>query len=452
MSMMKVRLIAWTNRKPLELTSFAARTCYASEIPKWGKLLDVENVLWKTGHHTTLEHFFVSFLIDGISVGDVTLGLHLTHPFYNTSQRSGRYSAKMFWQPRWKEVERYISKYWPGIKERQKKEILSYIQKGVALFQENHSRLTELSKDFLKKERPFISQENLEKNAPKIAQEQLRMFIPVIFPTALVYTINLVSLAVLQRVAWSPPMRYVLKEMVNLVLKKFPELDFIYQWNKKNNSDWSPRLIAREKRILKEPRLRLLKVNKLTEINFPAGEEIGPLDLLHFLPKTMENHFIEIATEIEISLATMGQDQRHRTIRRSMPEFTGNFYLPPVLEEAGLEKKAREVLEKWISFKGKVPDTLWMVLAPYGAMIRYKKIGSLNAIIHEQNKRLCWCAQEEIYWLSCLLRKELRRTKYRDFLKILEPPCLNGKCPEGARYCGRDLMKIRRELFKRRKV
>jgi len=266
----------------------------------------------------------------------------------------------------------------------------------------------------------------------------------------LVYTINLVSLAALQRVAWTPSMRAVVREMIKLVLKKFPELDFIYQWKEKNNPDWSPKLITEKRKILKEPKLKLLKVNKLTEVKSPKENEIGPLDLLHFLPEMMENHFIEIATEIEISLATMGQDQRHRTIRRSMPEFTGNFYLPPLLYEAGLKKKAKEILDNWLSFKGKISDTLWMILSPYGAMIRYKKIGSLNAIIHEQSKRLCWRAQEEIYWLSCLLREKLKK-KNQDLLKFLEPPCVNGKCPEGAGYCGRDL-KLVSDNFRRRKV
>ena len=58
---MKVKLIAWTNKDPLNLTSFAARTCYRATPPTWKEKIDVENVLWKTGYHTTLEHFFVSF-------------------------------------------------------------------------------------------------------------------------------------------------------------------------------------------------------------------------------------------------------------------------------------------------------------------------------------------------------------------------------------------------------
>jgi len=447
---MRVKLIAWTNRKPLELISFSARVCYSSQRPKWGRLLDVENILWPAGHHTPLEHFFVSFLIEEIPVGEVTLGLHLTHSFYNTSQRSGRYSAKMFWQPNWPEIENYISNFWPEIEKETKKEIMDYIKEGVNLFQKNHPQVADLARKFLKKERPFISNENLEKNASKIAQEQLRMFIPIIFPTALVYTVNLVTLAALQRVAWTPGMRRVIKEMIKAVLKKFPELDFIYQWDEKDNQDWSPELKNKRVRILKEPKLKLLEVKKLAQISFPSEEEIGPLDLLHFLPQTMTNHFTRIAAEVEISLATMGQDQRHRTLQRDLPEFTGNFYLPPLLQELNFEKEAKKFFQKWLSFKEQIPDTLWMILAPYGAMVRYRKIGSLNAIIHEQAKRLCWCAQEEIYWLSCLLRKEIKKTKNQELLKILEPPCFSGKCPEGARYCGRDLKRAKK--FLRRKV
>ena len=447
---MKIKLISCTNKKPLELISFSARVCYSSKKPKWGKLLDVENILWPAGHHTPFEHFFVSFLIEEIPVGEVTLGLHLIHPFYNTSQRSGRYSAKMFYQPNWRKIENYISNFWPEIRKEDRKEIMNYVKEGVSLFQENHFKITELARKFLKKERPFISKENLERNAPKIAQEQLRMFIPVIFPTALVYTINLVTLAALQRVAWTPIMREVVEEMIKAVLKKFPELSFVYQWDEKNNQDWWPELKSKQIRILKEPRLKLLEIKKLSDAVFPSEEKISPLDLLHFLPETMTNYFVRITTQVEISLATMGQDQRHRTLERSLPEFTGNFYLPPLLQEAGLEQKAKKIFQNWLSFKKKIPDTLWTILAPYGTMVRYKKTGSLNAIIHEQNKRLCWRAQEEIYWLSCLLREEIKKTKHKELLKILEPPCFSGRCPEGNQYCGRDLRKTKE--FLRRKV
>ena len=450
---MQVKLLSWTNNQPAEQISLAAKTCYTSKPPQNDKILDIENILWKTGHHTTLEHFFVSFYIEGISISDVTFGLHLTHPFYNTSQRSGRYAAKMFWQPNWDEINEYLDKFWPEVSNQVKKSVIDYLRQGINNFQNNHSAVSEIAKEFLRKERPFLAEKDVNRDAPKIAQEQLRMFIPTIFPTALVYTVNLIALAAMQRSAWDPPMRFFVQKMVDLVLEKFPELKFVYNWDIQQNPDWDIDSVSQAGGILEEPKLKILTVNNFDQVKMPLSSEIGPLDLLQFKPDLMDLHLVEIITEVEISIATMGQDQRHRTLRRGQPAITGNFYCPPLLVEANLKKLAQETLENWFSLKDIIPQTLWLAVAPYGAMVKYKKIGDLNAIIHEQNKRLCWRAQEEIYWLSCLLRKELVKQdnpSIKKFLNLLTPPCFDGQCPEGPRYCGRDL-KIG-DWFVRRKV
>jgi hypothetical protein len=83
-----------------------------------------------------------------------------------------------------------------------------------------------------------------------------------------------------------------------------------------------------------------------------------------------------------------------------------------------------------------------MSIAPYGAVVNYNKGCTINALIHEQAKRLCWCAQEEIYNLSRLLR-QLIEEKYPDnkqLLRVFEPPCMmTGRCMEGPGYCGRNI-------------
>ncbi len=450
---MQVKLLSWTNNEPVEQISLAAKTCYTSNSPQNSKILDIENILWKTGHHTTLEHFFVSFYIEGISINDVTFGLHLTHPFYNTSQRSGRYAAKMFWQPNWDEINKYIDKFWPKISNQAKKSVIDYLWQGINNFQNNHSAVSELAKEFLRKERPFLTEKNIIRDAPKIAQEQLRMLIPTIFPTALVYTVNLIALAAMQRSAWNPPMRFFVQKMVDLVLERFPGLKFVYDWDTQQNSDWEISSVSRAGEVLAEPKLKVLAMSNFDKVKMPLSSEIGPLDLLQFKPDLMNLHLTEITTEVEISIATMGQDQRHRTLRREQPIITGNFYCPPLLIEANLKKLAQETLKNWFSLKDIIPQTLWLAIAPYGAMVKYQKIGDLNALVHEQNKRLCWRAQEEIYWLSCLLRKELAKqgnSSIKKFLDLLTPPCFNSQCPEGPRYCGRDL-KVG-DWFVRRKV
>lgn len=455
--MVNVKLVAKTDVEPLVLASHAALKCYQAEEPEWGKTIDVEGRLFNVGHHTTLQHSFFTFSIDGIAVGDITFGLHLAHPFYNSDQRSGRYCAKMFLEPNFLEIEKYVKKFWPEIKAAEQKNVIGYIKKGVDIYHKNIAQATETSRNFLKTERPYVSEKSLEASAPKIAQEQMRMFIPVVFPTGFDYTINGTVLAAMYRIAWTPSMRFIVDQMVAEVLKKFPEIAFMFDENKKSKNDWSLGIPNVSKiQIRHKPQHVLLDVSGDENFVKPGAEKMHPVDLLHFDPTMMDNSIGELKTRTEISTATMGQDQRHRTIRRGKPRFTGAFYLPPILHEMKLEKQAKEFMKEWVELSKIIPKTLAMILAPYGAMVSYEKVGSFNAIAHEQAKRLCWCAQEEIYHAGRALRLGIEKAKGKNskLLKMFEPPCYrDGKCAEGARYCGRD-MKVRKagDYFSERKV
>lgn len=441
--MIKVNLISHTNCAPLELASHAALKCYQAADPEWGKTIDVANRLFNVGHHTTLQHFFLTFSIEGISVGDITFGMHLTHPFYNSDQRSGRYCAKMFLEPDFSTIEKYVNIFWSEVGEKKRKEVVNYIKKGVGIYHSNIAAATTVAGDFLKKERPNVGEKYIEMNAAKIAQEQMRNFIPVIFPSGFDFTINLTVLSAMYRSAWTPVMRYVTAQMAKSVLEKFPELEFMFAKKDIIGADWALEIPkASSIKIKYKPAHKLLEVSAEKDFVIADEKKIHPVDLLHFTPSMMDNSSGEIRTETEISVATMGQDQRHRTIRRSQPKFTGNFYLAPITRKLKLEKEARMLMNDWVKISKGIPATLAMVLAPYGAMVKYRKSGSFNAITHEQAKRLCFCAQEEIYHAGRALRLEIEKAKGKKskLLQIFEPPCYkNGKCAEGGRYCGRDI-------------
>ena len=147
-TLVNVKLIAHTNKDPLDLTSHAAKVCYQSVEPEWGKRMDVEGILFKTGHHTTLQHFFVTFYIEGISVGDITLGMHLGSAFDNSDQRSGRYCAKMFLDPDYIKIQKYIGKYCPDVKEDKLKQVMKYIEDGVEVYHNNVQKAEEIAKRF----------------------------------------------------------------------------------------------------------------------------------------------------------------------------------------------------------------------------------------------------------------------------------------------------------------
>lgn len=461
--MIDIKLLAWTKfvkrtkSDPLALASHAALKCYQSEDPQAGKIIDVKNRLFEVGHHTTLQHFYFTFDIEGIAVGDITFGLHLTSPFYDSDQRSGRFCAKMFLEPDFWKIEEYVGTFWPELRKKSRDQILAYVKKGVGIYHANISKATQFVKNLIKKERPYSSDGYIEQNGPKIAQEQLRVFIPIIFPTGFDFTINHSALIALYESAWTPPMRYVIGKMVELAVKKYPDLSPMFRKEEIRLTDWAvPFKRSHALSVKLKPTLKLKYVEEEENFIIPEPKIMHPVDKLRFLPEVMDNSTGGITTEIEISVATMGQDQRHRTIGRSMPHFTGNFYLPPIPKKCYLKKEAVRLMKEWIGFRGRIPETLFMVIAPYGAMVSYKKRGSFNAVVHEQAKRLCWCAQEEIYHLGRFLRLAIEKKKREKspFLRMFEPPCYRtGKCGEGVRYCGRDIeVRKRGDYFPERKV
>lgn len=452
-----VKLEAITSKSPLELASRAARICYQNKIPDSITVIDVRGALFLTGHHTTLQHQFYSFIIDGISVGDVTFGLHLVYPFYNTDQRSGRFCAEMFSNPDFQKIRSYIKGLYPELSEKKIDAIIDYAKLGLDIYARNIDGASLMAARHILDERPNSKEEYINVNAPKIAQEQMRMFVPVIFPTGLLFTVNLSALAAMWRTAWTPSMRYVVSEMVKRVLDIHPELAFMFPDNDFCKASWSPKLpIASKIGVSKKPSLRIISVSNDRKMAVPGQEDMHPVDLLSFSPRFMANEVLDLHTEVELSMATMGQDQRHRRVRRGEPSFSGNFYLPPIPALLGLEADALKLMRKWLSISRGIPSSLASILAPYGAMVKYEKRGCFNAIIHEQAKRLCWCAQEEIYYLGVLLRKALLKKGARILAGVLAPKCLsNGVCAEGKRYCGRNLGKNLRKpekWFPRRKV
>ncbi len=440
--MIDVKLVSCTNVNPLDLASLAGGICYQSEIPNLGKRMNVGKKLFDVSHHTTVQHHVVSFSVEGISVGGVTFGIHLANPFYNTDQRSGRYCAQMFLSPDYSKMKSYLKTFWPDISDHVLELVIDYVKKSTEIYHANISSAERVAGEFVKEERPFASQKIIG-NVPKYAQEQMRSFIPIIFPTALLYTVSDSALVAMYESAWTSEMRYVTGEMARLFTEKFPETAFMFKKERRRRTDWA--ITAKDVKNLEiknQPSYELIDVF-LAEVYCPPDKDIMfPVDKLHFTPEMMGNSISRMISRIEVSLATMGQNQRHRTISRGVPNFTGYFYLPPIPRKLGLEKEVLDTMNRWIDISKSVPETLAMVLAPYGAMVSYRNSGSLNAIGHEQFKRHCWCAQEEICHLGLLQRFALEKRFGSDslILRMFESPCYrDGLCSEGENYCGRDI-------------
>ncbi|NTV44596.1 MAG: hypothetical protein HGA67_02785 [Candidatus Yonathbacteria bacterium] len=452
--MITVELKNWGVASPQELTSFGALMCSSPATPPWREIINTKKELFDKGHHTTFQHFHLSFVIDGIAVGDVTFGLHLANVFYNTSQRSGRLAKDMFANPDIAMFMAYIDKFWP-LAPSVRTHVLAYLTYGFDMYGRFLEQAGGVAARFLREERPHLSIGKIEGLKGKIAQEQMRMFIPVIFPTGLLYTLNLSALAAMHAVAWSPSMREVTNLMAQEVLGKWPELAFLFERRKWPDEEPSAGTVVgmspMRNGVVYEPSLSVLRLDDMPgKKNRISSDDMHPLDLLPFSPEHMNLNVYEIKSQVEMSTATLGQKQRHRTIKRGAPVFTGGFYLPPILQELKLEHEASDMLDRWLSLRSNVPPGLFTILAPYGATVAHEEIASYNAVIHEASDRGCFKAQEEVYALSVSQIKQVDGTMLANHLK---PPCVMcGVCGEGRGYCGRDLKKLSEDPFPKRRV
>lgn len=452
--MIDVKLKSAMNIPPEKLISYAAKMCYTPDVPKMGDLIDIEGRLFRPGHHTTYQHSYLAFCIQA-PVSAVCLGLHLASPFYNSDQRSGRFS-KMYNNPDFRGIQRHLEQFYPG---ENTDKALAFIRRGVQIYAGNIGRLTELARQAISRERPFAGEKYTEQNAPKFAQEQLRVFISQITPTALIHTVNLSALASLYRAAWSPELKEITNQMVGAVLKKYPYLAFMFEADKKADIRWTPVPETWEPRVSFRAALRLKRATIDPErLALKKGRDT--VDILPFSPEAMDNALSSVDTSVETSCGTFGEDQRHRTILRGSPRFSGAFYVPPLLKKAGLAAAALDYMHAFAGLAQELSPQLMTAIAPYGAMVSYDKHSHINALLHEQGKRTCWCAQEEIYTLSTKLRNALEKRnkdgKLTPLLQALAPPCLrDGKCPEGPRYCGRAIAKTPQDIltyFRQREI
>ena len=443
--MISVKLIAKTDVDVTTLASYAAKVCYTSEPPELGQLIKVQDRLFGPGHHTTLEHNHFSFLLDGVSVSSVLFGIHLNAPYYNSDQRSGRFS-KMYDAPNMGELKENLKSLYP---DEDVEKAVQFIQKGSDLYQKYIGPMTILAEKVIREDRPLANDKYVEMNGKKFAQEQLRVFISQAMPTALITTVNLSSLAALWRVAWSPEMQLVTNQMKDAVLAVQPDIGYMFDSGKRQNINWSPEMQFDSVCTKTTPVCRLIAAD-IQSNQFPKATD--SVDILPFSPMAMDNNVDRVRTEVELSCATMGQDQRHRSIHRSRPVLTGAFYVPPLIKMGGLEAEALAYMQEYADLKKDLSPELMTTITPYGAMAKYQKEAPLNALIHEQEKRLCWCAQEEISEVARQLKQQLKQA-YPAVADRLAPPCWQAGCREGVRFCGRQVNKnLVPDYFPRRRV
>lgn len=433
MPIFKVEVMADVKGNTDDRTKLAAGMCYQPNVELARKTKVPVSDLWDGGHHTTMMHdkHHVTYLFENIPVSLVTFGLHLTHPFYNTSQRSGRYCTQMFGNDLTEYIHNFLVKYYQ-LDQSAVDRISKWVTRGMDFFENNRAHVTELARAAIHKERPFFKG-NIDKHAERLAQEQLRCFISTITPTGMLYTVNLPTVAAMNRVAWNGPLKDLTSEMFRQVFSEDPPIG-IERWHPiMNSSDWYSVVINRP--IIDMPMGDPDAQTKTVYSKVRYQNEKGSLNCLPFSPRTAwtEDEY-KVKSIVELSVGAYGQEQRHRSIRRSLPEVTGRFLLPPLLADHSASVRfATEFINDYRVLVDEFTPEVMINFIPYGATVKYCREAEINALIHSARKRMCWNAMSEMSQLE-----------QRHFTWIVGntdglEPCLTGRCLEGSRYCGRDL-------------
>lgn len=457
-SPIKVKIIAKTDIDPITLASHGAHRCYHPGEPDIDAIMNVEDP-FDSGHLTLFQMSYYTFHIRDIPVSSVIFGLHATAGYYITAQLSGRFSS-MYENRDMRAIENIIYSYYPELWASDVNRITDFIKFGMDVYQDSKPRIDELARDAIKTERPYASDKDINRNAPKFAQEQLRMFISMIAPTSLDWTVNLSAINGFYRTAHTGPMRDVIDQIVRLVEqdqkdranrnpknagKNTDDLSFMFGESVRSTEDWTPSYPG-YKGIKTAPECKLIDY-RYDDAMFCEINPRDMVDIWSFSPKTKNNSCMDILTHVvEDAGATYGQNIRHRTADRSEPKFTGHFYLPPLLDAANLKPAAIEFMQRYdeLYHDPKFPKSLMTMIAPYGLMVEYDEKLPLNSFIHKMGKRTCGCAQEAVRYEALSLRQQIKE-QMGDvrLLQCMTPRCVSkGYCPEGKRCCGQGISNV----------
>jgi len=440
---MKIKILD-TNYKPTDIAVGSARSCYFGKgivtpdsASNWDKKNSLLDSIFKAGHHTTLQHYHFTILIEGMSRHLIWRLLH-SHIFYNSEQVSQRY-AKM------KAENFYIPK------KANKDEWNKYYQKMFAFYEKFSEKLEPIMKEKLPKFQKHI--------ANKKAGEMARYLLPVGMKAHLYHTINVITaLRYINVAQFLPESREEALEFVTKLEREMLKID----------KDLKPLIEFAKKEKAIFPKIDMTK--------FRSEKDVNVFDIVNYDFEMNENYagilrannlFFDESllggfnSYIKLSFSADAQNQRHRrspAIRPALKDiYKKDYYIPPIIKENLLEEY-NEAIEYSYKFFEEQKEILGVDEAVYALVnahnIEIIQKDDFNEFTHKAQMRLCYNAQQEIF---DVIYEQIRQLKQNGVNadKFL-PPCalrfkqgLKPYCPEGDRFCGVKVWKFEFEEYKR---
>jgi len=427
--------------KPTDIAVGSARSCYygggivtPQKAKEWDKKADLLDSIFKAGHHTTLQHYHFTILIEGMSRHLIWRLLH-SHMFYNSEQVSQRY-AKM------KEDNFYIPK---GADEAEWRE---YYNKMFGYYEEFSELLTPIMAEKLP---PF--QKGI---ASKKAMEMARYLLPVGMKAHLYHTINVITaLRYINVAKVLPECKEEADEFISLLIKEMIRID----------KDLEPLIEFALKEEVVFPKVDISKyrqkwvfdiVNYDFELNANYAGVLRSSNLL--FDESLLGGF---NSYIKLSLSADAQNQRHRrspAIRVALEDnYSRDFYIPPIIKENLLDRY-EEAMEYSYNFFERQKQKITFGEAVYALAnahnIEIIQKDDFNEFTHKSQMRLCYNAQQEIF--DIIYNQIVQLNKAGVNTDKFLPPCalrykqgIKPYCPEGDRFCGVKVWKLDFSEYKR---
>lgn len=470
-----------------------ALQCYAPGVAKMRQRRDEKSIsiaesTLKAGHHTTRLHAYYTWHLIGVS-RMVTHDIFHSHPFYNSEQQSQRYvEAEMgsFVVPAFLEGEaRALFIDSAGFANRRYFDLVELLGPVVL---ERMRQMYELSDWRITK-----TSDRLTKKSEKLAYEVARYALPIGQKTIYWHTLSELQLLRLFRASsnanFSDEARYIIARMVEEVRKVDPTImdELPGVWDAKEVAGYDDRYIRERKnefdQLLGEKQSVLISYpENLREVLADSGRNtlgvpssvLGNEDVLIKLLDPKENGFLAdtldtgmldplttVLRQVSIAYATKlshtadSQRQRHRMTPGATPPIAAMYdgqpdYMTPLVIRENPELKAyydqtMEQIYENVSacINAGVPREWALLLLPNAHALRVIESGNLFDLLHRLKQRLCYLAQEEIFFVSVEQAQDLV-LRIPEAERVLLAPCgirkfsnTAPRCPEGDRWCGR---------------
>jgi thymidylate synthase (FAD) len=456
----------------------------------------------EAGHHTTRMHAYFTWKLEGVSRA-VTAEVFHSYPFYNSEQQSQRY------------VEAREGNYLvPADLTPEQREI--YIEAANYSNRAYFELLEVLQPEVQKRIRAMYPEkgwnvpataDRLNSKITKCCQEIARYALPIAQKTTYDHTLNELELLRLFRASqmghFSDEARFIIGRMIQslsevdpTILQELsvplpPEEETQYEdvYIQEQKQDFDELLDKRTSGLWDIPRkARQTLALAVRNVLGKSAAELSDTDALMLLLDPRENSYladiyetgihhkmtsslrqVSVTFITKLSHTAESQRQRQRRTPGSVPPMPATYdgtvdYITPLVirENQTLRIKYDETMANIYGFVKKaitagIPKEEALLLLPNAHAVRVVETGDLFDWLHRWKQRLCFLAQEEICFISIEQVEQMLKFLPEAENAFLAPCGLahkadTGKCPEGARWCGKPVWKWNIEEYQKERL